>query len=63
LPIYEKEEKNFMWLITIYSNSTTKMFEFDTEEEARQAFENIQGCKILSQVVYFNDPGVVLEAV
>jgi hypothetical protein len=63
LPIYEKEEKIFMWLITIYSNSITKMFEFDTEEEARQAFENIQGCKILSQVVYFNDPGVVLEAV
>jgi hypothetical protein len=30
------------------------MFEFDTEEEGREALENIQGCKILSEILYFN---------
>jgi hypothetical protein len=44
-----------MWIITLYSKENTTMFEFDTEKEAREAFENIQGCKILSEVVYFND--------
>jgi hypothetical protein len=52
-----------MWVITVYSKKNTTMFEFDTEREARQAFENIQGCKILSEVVYFNDPHFSLEAV
>jgi hypothetical protein len=53
----------FIWVITIYSKKNTTMFEFDTEKEARQAFENIQGCKVLSEVVYFNDPCLALEAV
>ncbi|MFC3885735.1 hypothetical protein ACFOU2_20565 [Bacillus songklensis] len=44
-----------MWVITVYSKGNTKMFEYDTEVEAKEAFKNIQGCKILSQVVYFND--------
>jgi hypothetical protein len=44
-----------MWVITLYSEENTKMFEFDTEKEAREAFENILGCKILSEIVYFND--------
>ncbi|WP_180247475.1 hypothetical protein [Bacillus sp. AFS031507] len=44
-----------MWVITLYSNSTISMFEFDTEEEARKALENIKGCKILSEIVYFTD--------
>lgn len=44
-----------MWIITLYSKENTTMFEFDTEKEAREAFENIQGSKILSEVVYFND--------
>jgi len=52
-----------MWVITIYTNNDTTMFEFDTEEEARTAFENIKGCKILSQIIYYNDPYVELEAV
>ncbi|MGM0878537.1 MAG: hypothetical protein ACQEWV_28545 [Bacillota bacterium] len=52
-----------MWVITVYSKENTIMFEFDTEEEAKKAFENIQGCKILSEVVYFNDPCFALAAV
>ncbi|MBD1382042.1 hypothetical protein [Metabacillus arenae] len=45
-----------MWIITTYSKGNTTMFEFDTETEAREAFENIQGCRIITEVVYFNDP-------
>ncbi|MFJ5759175.1 hypothetical protein ACIQAA_08520 [Neobacillus sp. NPDC093182] len=44
-----------MWVITVYSKENTSMFEFDTEKDAREAFKNIQGCKILSEIVYFND--------
>lgn len=51
-----------MWVITIYSKENTTMFEFDTEEEARKAFEKMQGCKILSEVVYFNDHCFALAA-
>jgi hypothetical protein len=58
-----KKGGQFMWVITVYSRNNTTMFEFDTEREARQAFENIQGCKILSEVVYFNDPCLAVEAV
>lgn len=55
--------KRCMWVITVYSKGNTKMFEFDTEREAREALKEIPGCKILSQVVYFNDPGLVLTAI
>ena len=44
-----------MWVITVYSKENTKMFEFDTEREARETFEKIQGNKILSEIIYFND--------
>ena len=44
-----------MWVITLYSNSNITMFEFDTEEEAREAFGHIEGCRILSEIVYFTD--------
>lgn len=46
-----------MWVITVHLKEETKMFEFKTEKEAREAFQNIKGCKILSEVIYFNDPG------
>ncbi|MFP3125768.1 hypothetical protein OH784_24125 [Ectobacillus funiculus] len=45
-----------MWIITVYSKENTTLFEFDTEEEARNAFKKITGNKILSEIVYFNDP-------
>ncbi|MFD0824581.1 hypothetical protein ACT8ZR_02815 [Neobacillus sp. M.A.Huq-85] len=44
-----------MWVITVHSKEHTKMFEFDTESEARETFEKIQGNKILSEIIYFND--------
>lgn len=50
-----------MWVITTFSTNNTTMFEFDQEKEARQALENIQGCKILSEVVYFNDPSFAID--
>ncbi|WP_176699763.1 hypothetical protein [Neobacillus massiliamazoniensis] len=45
-----------MWVITVFANENTTMFEFDTEEEAREAFKKISGFTILTEVVYFNDP-------
>ncbi|MGG4199073.1 hypothetical protein [Peribacillus frigoritolerans] len=41
-----------MWIITIHSKNGIKMFEF---KEARDRFEVMEGCKILSEVIYFND--------
>ncbi|MEC1525964.1 hypothetical protein P9D43_28605 [Neobacillus niacini] len=46
-----------MWIITRYLNSNISQFEFKTEDEAREALKNMKdGCNILSEVVYFNDP-------
>lgn len=44
-----------MWVITVYAKNKINMLEFDVEGEAREAFEKIQSCKILSEVIYFND--------
>ena len=35
------------------------MYEFNTREEANEALKNINGDKILSQIVYYNDPYLV----
>ena len=53
----------FMWVITVHAKENVKMFEFDTEKEAREAFKGIKGPKILSEVVYFNDPRFALTGV
>lgn len=45
-----------MWIITSYVGSDISMFEFNTEREAKEAMKNIEGYKILTEVVYFNDP-------
>jgi hypothetical protein len=45
-----------VWVITIFSNEDIKMYEFNTEKEARETFGKIKGHKILSEIVYFNDP-------
>ena len=45
-----------MWVITVHLKEETKMFEFDTEKEARDVFKKIKGCKYLSHVIYYNDP-------
>jgi hypothetical protein len=39
------------------------MFEFDTKVEARAAFENMEGTRILSEIVYFTDHGLDLVTV
>jgi hypothetical protein len=59
----EKGGQLFMWIITTFSKGNTTMFEFDTEKEAKEAFANIQGYKIISEVVYFNDPCFALADV
>lgn len=41
-----------MWIITAHSKNDIKMFEFDTEKEAKAAFERIEGYKILTEVIY-----------
>ncbi|MED4267402.1 hypothetical protein [Priestia megaterium] len=44
-----------MWVITVHSKNNIKIFEFDTEKEAKEAFREIQGCKILTEIIYFNE--------
>jgi hypothetical protein len=44
-----------MWIITAHSKNSLKMFEFHTKKEANEVFERIQGYKILTEVIYFND--------
>ncbi|MGG5255381.1 hypothetical protein ACQYAD_18300 [Neobacillus sp. SM06] len=51
-----------MWVITRYVDTEITMFEFETEEEAREAFQNMKGCKILSEVIYYNDPRFLHDA-
>ncbi|MGN7396033.1 hypothetical protein [Peribacillus frigoritolerans] len=45
-----------MWVITVFLKGNIKIFEFDTEKEAKKLFKNMKGTKILSEIVYFNDP-------
>ncbi|MBK5446830.1 MULTISPECIES: hypothetical protein [unclassified Peribacillus] len=45
-----------MWVITVFLKGNIKIFEFDTEKEAKALFKNMKGTKILSEIVYFNDP-------
>ncbi|MDQ0199287.1 hypothetical protein J2S10_002445 [Neobacillus ginsengisoli] len=53
-----------MWVITVFSNGESiRMFEFNTEKEARASFKNIQGYKILTEMVYYNDPCSSLVAI
>ncbi|WP_168733869.1 hypothetical protein [Metabacillus sediminilitoris] len=45
-----------MWIIIHYSKANMTMYEFETEREARETYENIQGSnKVLSEIIYFND--------
>ena len=46
-----------MWNITVFNNGKDlRMYEFNTEKEAKNFLKSIQGNKILTQIVYFNDP-------
>ncbi|WP_197089519.1 hypothetical protein [Bacillus sp. SA1-12] len=44
-----------MWVITVYTEDSIKMFEFEDEIEAKQSIQKIKGRKILSHIVYYND--------
>ncbi|WP_180994289.1 hypothetical protein [Bacillus sp. Marseille-P3661] len=44
-----------MWIIVVYSSTGIKMFEFDSEVEARAKLETISGNKVLSEVVYHEE--------
>ncbi|MBI0577006.1 hypothetical protein IEC97_06505 [Neobacillus cucumis] len=44
-----------MWVITVHSRNNVQMFEFDNEKEAKEVLARIQGYKILTEVIYFND--------
>jgi hypothetical protein len=48
-----------MWVITVYSEKSIQMFEFENQEEARATYKSITGCKFLSEVIYYNDFDVV----
>ncbi len=43
-----------MWVIIVYSKDNRTMFEFDTEKEARETFENIPDYKILTEIIYLH---------
>lgn len=44
-----------MWVLTLYLQDSIQMFEFDNKDEAREKYNKIDGCKILSQVIYYTD--------
>lgn len=49
-----------MWVITSYSDRDIKMFEFETEQEAREALLNIKGSStFLTEIIYYNDTSLV----
>jgi hypothetical protein len=56
-------EEVMMWVITAYQNEETKIYEFKTEEEAKEALKSIKGYKILTEVISFYNRSVKLVAV
>lgn len=57
--LYYVWRKLAMWIITVHSKSNLTVFEFDNQKEAKEAFKRIQGYKILTEVIYFNDHSLV----
>lgn len=53
-----------MWIITVYlKGNETAMFEYDSEKEAKEAFNKMNGCKILTEVINFHHPSYKLVTV
>lgn len=46
----------------LFKSKQHTMFEYENEIEARRIFKEIQGCKILSEVIYLSDPKVAVNA-
>lgn len=44
-----------VWVLTLYSQDSIKMYEFDSKEEAKEKYNNTAGYRVLSEVIYFND--------
>jgi hypothetical protein len=40
-----------MWIITLYAEVRIRMFEFDSEKEAKEVYKNMKGNKYLSYIV------------
>jgi ArsR family metal-binding transcriptional regulator len=51
------------WVITVYLKGNLSMFEFNSEKEAKEAFNKIHGCKILTEVINYHNPSYALVAV
>jgi hypothetical protein len=44
-----------MWILTLYLQDRIKMFEYDNKDEARVEYDRADGCKILSEIIYYTD--------
>ncbi|WP_394235153.1 hypothetical protein [Niallia oryzisoli] len=56
-------EEVMMWVITAFQNEETKIYEFKTEAEAKEALKSIKGYTILTEVISFYNRSVKLVAV
>lgn len=44
-----------MWVLTLYSHDSIKMFEFESKEEALKESGKLSGYKVLTELIYFTD--------
>jgi hypothetical protein len=49
-----REDEN-VWILTLYSADSIKMFEYENKDEAWEKYDKVDGCKILSEIIYFTD--------
>jgi hypothetical protein len=44
-----------VWILTLYSADSIKMFEYENKDEACEKYDKVDGCKILSEIIYYTD--------
>ncbi|WP_411844530.1 hypothetical protein [Schinkia azotoformans] len=44
-----------VWVLTLYSHDSIKMYEFESKEEALRESSKLSGYKVLTEVIYFTD--------
>ncbi|KAA9016991.1 hypothetical protein [Niallia endozanthoxylica] len=44
-----------MWVITVFAGQNVTMYEFESENEARERIQSLEGYTVLSNVVYYNE--------
>ena len=49
-----------VWVLTYYVKGSIQMFEFENRDEAKAKYDKLEGCRILSEVIYYNDLEKVL---